>query len=564
MRDDKSKIQNPKSKMDWLWLALIGLAVQGLWAWRLTRPTYLDAYYYATNGRRLAAGYGFTEEVIWQFLDEPAGLPTPSHTYWTPLPSLLAAAGYKLSGGFRGAQLPFWLLAGLLPLLAYTISHQLAGERWQAWTAALLTAAGGYYSPLWNQPETFAPFAWAGGLCLLALAWASTGQHGYYWLAAGLTAGLAHLTRADGALLLIVGLAVWLVASGRWQVAKSQSKIQNPKSKILWLLGGYLLIMAPWFWRNWIVLGRLLPTAGAQTLFLTTYDDIFAYGRSLTLDSFLAWGWGNILRSRLNGLWTAVQTFVAVNGLIFLTPFILWGWAGGKGAGEQGNRWQVASGRWQSQSKIQNPKSKIQKGFLRPLTWYSLALFLTMSLLFTFPGERGGLFHSSVALWPWFMALAALGLSRAVEWTAARRPHWRPQRARRNFAALFVGIAFVLSAALGLSRQSNEGQVTAYTRIGALLPADAVVMVGDAPAFHYHTGLAAVSLPNEPPHILLEAADRYGVGYLILDEDHPRLLTGLYSGNEQVAAVHFWQEFDGVKLYRLAVGRAFSLPYRAS
>src|SRR5690554_3004982 len=91
---------------------LFGLAMQAFWGLQLVHPSYMDAYYYATNGQRLAEGYGFTEMIIWQFLDQPESLPTPSHTYWMPLPSLLAAAGYRVMDHFRGAQLPFWLLAG--------------------------------------------------------------------------------------------------------------------------------------------------------------------------------------------------------------------------------------------------------------------------------------------------------------------------------------------------------------------------------------------------------------------------------------------------------------------
>jgi hypothetical protein len=59
-------------------------------------------------------------------------------------------------------------------------------------------------------------------------------------------------------------------------------------------------------------------------------------------------------------------------------------------------------------------------GRVAPMSWYALALLLAMSLLFTLPGSNGGLFHSSAALWPWFMALAAIGLDQTVAWLAQR------------------------------------------------------------------------------------------------------------------------------------------------
>ena len=111
----------------------------------------------------MAEGYGFTETIIWQYLDDPTELPKPSFTYWMPLPAMIAAVGYKITGTFRGAQFPFWLMAGLLSWMGYAISWHLTHERWQARTAALFVAAGGYYAAYWVQPTTFVLFAWVGG-----------------------------------------------------------------------------------------------------------------------------------------------------------------------------------------------------------------------------------------------------------------------------------------------------------------------------------------------------------------------------------------------------------------
>jgi hypothetical protein len=82
------------------------------------------------------------------------------------------------------------------------------------------------------------------------------------------------------------------------------------------LLAGYGLIMGGWLLRNGLVMGTPLPTSGTQTIFLTTYADIFAYGRSFDLAHLLAWGWPEIVRSRLDGLSVALQTFVAVAAIL--------------------------------------------------------------------------------------------------------------------------------------------------------------------------------------------------------------------------------------------------------
>jgi hypothetical protein len=502
---------------DWLWLALIGLLVQGFWALQLDYPSYTDAYYYTTNGQRLAQGHGFTEQIIWLYLDDPAGLPTPSHTYWMPLASLLAATGYLLHDSFRGAQLFFWLLAGLLPLLAASIVAWLGGQRWQFWMAGLLTAAGGFYAHFLSQPSTFAPFAWAGGGCLLALAIAANDKglagRRRWWLLAGLLAGLAHLTRADGLLLLAVGGLIWLKD---WRNGHSLAA----------LLGGYGLFMGGWLLRNGLVLGTPLPTSGTQTIFLTSYADIFAYGRSFDLVHLLAWGWPEILRSRLEGLSVALQTFVAVSSYIVLTPFVIWGWL------------YAAREKWQH---------------VVPMSWYALLLLLAMSLLFTLPGSNGGLFHSSAALWPWFMALAAIGLDRAVDWLALRRTNWRPEEARRVYAGIFVVVALGFSLLVGLPREPGVAlsEAEVYGEIRGLLPETAVVFAGDAPAFHYHTGLPALSAPNEPPGVLLQMTHRYNATHLLLDSSPPPALAVLYTGEMTIETIQLIAEVGDLRLYEL-------------
>ena len=74
-------------------LAALGLAVYLLVAVFQHTPGYMDAEYYYAGGLRLAGGDGFTEPFIWNYLDNPPGLPHPSHTYWMPLASLVAYLG---------------------------------------------------------------------------------------------------------------------------------------------------------------------------------------------------------------------------------------------------------------------------------------------------------------------------------------------------------------------------------------------------------------------------------------------------------------------------------------
>lgn len=511
-----------QTRRDLLLLALWGLVFQAFWMARLEHPSYFDAYYYTTNAQRLAGGYGFSEEIIWQYLDNPAGLPHPSHTYWMPLPSIVGAAGYWLSGSFRAAQLPFWLMAGLLPLLAYVLSRRLSGERWQAIMAALLVAAGGYYAAYWNQPSTFVLFAWIGAGFLLSLAWALERQRLGWWLLAGLLAGLGHLTRADGMLLLPVAGLVWLW----WRRERRASLLTALMAGVL-AVAGYLAIMAPWFWRSYQATGAALSTVGTQTVFLTEYNDVFAYGRQFDLAHYLAWGWGNILRSKLEAIWLGLQTFIAVTGLTAFTFFMLAGW-------------MVL---W---------RRRPARRFLLPVTLYTVLLYATMTLVFTFPGAHGSLLHSSAALWPWSMALIPAGLAASIDWIAARRRGWRPQQARRIFAVAFIIMTYVITFAVAGGQPLRQEEAAAYRQIGPQLPADAVVITGDPPGFTYHTGLRAIALPNEDPPVLLEIARRYGADYLLLDADSPARLADPIRAPGSMAGFELLGEYgDDYELYRL-------------
>lgn len=514
-------------KRDWVWIALIGLLMQAFWALQMDHPSYMDAYYYTTNGQRLAHGYGFTEEIIWQYLDNPAGLPAPSHTYWMPLPSMLAAVGYTITDNFRGAQIPFWLLAGLLPLLTYVISRQFTSQRWQVWVACLFTAVGGYYSRFFNQPTTFAPFAWAGAACLLFLAWGHTRQKWHWWLLAGIMAGAAHLTRADGLLFLLVGGLMWLFGVSTWQLERGGrfliSGLRAPLAALLALVGGYLLVMGGWFFHNIQVMGRPLSTAGTQTIFLTHYNDIFAYGRSFGLNDLLAWGGANIAQSKIQGVNLAAQSFIAYCTLLFLFPFIIWAWVTW---GRQRQAWRL----------------------LRPMTWYTIGLFTAMSLVFTWPGQRGGLLHSSAALWPWMMTLAAGGIDLAVDFAAARLPHWQPPKAKKGFSAMFLALALFISIATIRTEEDIDPQL--IREIGATLPPEAVVISGNAPGFYYHTGRPSLSVPNEPVTGLLQLAADYGAGYLVLDDFYPPPLAVLYE-EEEAPGVELVARFGKYKVYIL-------------
>ena len=158
---------------DLVGLFILALIVRGLAAAPQQQPSYMDALYSYVNAQNLAAGRGFVEDFVWNYLGNPPPPPPPgpSHLYWLPLTSMLAWAGFSVAGvSYRAAQLPFVVLSALLAPLSYSTVWALNGKRWQGWLAGLLAIFSGFYFPFWTAIDNFTPFAVAGSLALL-LAW---------------------------------------------------------------------------------------------------------------------------------------------------------------------------------------------------------------------------------------------------------------------------------------------------------------------------------------------------------------------------------------------------------
>jgi 4-amino-4-deoxy-L-arabinose transferase-like glycosyltransferase len=482
---------------DLLKLVLFSLIVRLTLAALVHRPGYMDVAYYAAGAVRLAQGGGLSEPFLWNYLDDPAGLPRPGFLYWMPLPSLFAAPFAALfPGSFFALQLPFALISALLPLVAYWVAWEVTGQRRTAWLASLLTLFSGFFFPYWNLPETFAPFALFGSVAL----WLA-GRRQRWWvsLSVGLLVGLAHLTRADGVLLLpVVGLA--LLLSFPLRDARAMRLLVG-RSFLIVL--GYLLVMLPWFVRNCSVIGAPLSPASAKTLWLTDYDDLFCYGCDLSLRSYLAWGWDHILNSKLYALWINLQHLLAEDCLVFLLPFVLIG------------------------------LHRLRRCVAFSVSVVYLCLLYTVhSLAFTFPGWRGSLFHSSGVIVPFFFVAAVEGLEAAVRW-AARRRRWRLQQARAVFSTAAVVGAMILSASVTVDKLLAWRSIDAvYEEVGQWLAqeraVDGAVMVSNPPAFWYYTQYPAVVVPNADVETLLAVGDRYDVRYVLLDQNHPAPLGDLY------------------------------------
>ncbi|MBN1977748.1 MAG: hypothetical protein JW918_10130 [Anaerolineae bacterium] len=494
-----------RERRDLLVLFLLSLVVRLATAAFISRAGYMDPAYYAAGAVNLAEGGGLDEPYIWNYLGEPEEIPQPGFLYWMPLPSLLAAPfAASFPGSFFALQIPFALLSALLPLVGYGVARRAVGSRRSAWAAGLITLFSGFFFPHWTLPETFAPFALFGSLAL----WLA-GGNGWVSLLVGLLVGLAHLTRADGVMLLpVVALAPLFLQKP--SITDHSSRITSHVLRLtlhhsLFVVLGYLFAMGPWFIRNSVAVGSPLAPGGAKTLWLTHYDDLYCYGCDLSLQSYLAWGWGNILQAKLSALSVNLQRFLGENCLVFLLPLAVIGF-------------------YRLRRKPSFPLSLI----------YLVLVYLAHSLAFTYPGVRGGFFHASSAVLPFLFAAAMDGLEATVKWVGQRR-RWKIRQATAVFTVAVVAGAVVFGLYAGRAKvRAWQGVDRAYERVGdwmeqARIGEEAVVMANNAPAFWYYTRHPAVAVPAHTGGVeaLLAAADRYGVTYVVLDRNWPLPPDGL-------------------------------------
>jgi 4-amino-4-deoxy-L-arabinose transferase-like glycosyltransferase len=497
------------TRRDLLLLLGLSLAVRLAVAARISRPGYMDPAYYAAGAVNLARGGGLAEPYLWNYLDDPSGLPHPGFLYWMPLPSLLAAPFAALfPGSFLALQMPFVLLSALLPLVGYVVAWQVGGARRAAWAAGLITLFSGFFFPFWTLPETFAPFALFGGLTLWLAGsrMQGAGREGGLggWLASllvGLLVGLAHLTRADGILLLpVVALAPLLPSRRRATHHVLRFTFHHALSVAL----GYLLVMTPWFIRNVSIVGAPLPPSSSKALWLTQYDDLYCYGCDLSIRSYLAWGWGNILVNKLSAMYVNVQRFLAEDCLVFLLPFALVGF------------------------------HRLRRRLPFVLSFiYLVLVYFVHSLAFSYPGPRGGFFHASSPVLPFLFAASVAGLEAAVRWLGRRR-HWNLPQATMVFTVAAVVAAITLSVDVAAGKMAAWRDVDqAYVEAGRWLNAqqvrpDELVVVGNPPGFWYHTHRPAIAVPNGSLDTLLRVCDRYGAAYVVLGPNDPVRLAGDY------------------------------------
>ena len=475
--------QHTARRLFWLILVL-GFIVRLVAAALAPHPGIADPNHYYNLATNLAEGRGFVIDYIWQYHRLPADVTHPID-YWMPLPALPPALMLWLApGSLFAALLPSVLIGTLLATLAYAA----------AWLAdldepiRLLAMLGVIFLPEFvlnaARTDTTLLYVLCVGLCALAF-YAGLRKRAFWLLLAGGFAGLAQLSRQDGILLAPSMLLCLLIY---WRVAS-----QKLPWRWLWLIPfGWLLVLAPWMLRNYELYAVLLPSGASRTLFMTSFIDQFTYGRTLDPQHYLDWGIGNIIGN------ITFQALANVRMSYFLLDVGLpiWVLLGGIGLLMQRDK-----------------QRETLLVLLLPLVMV-LALFCFYSFLTPFHTQGGSFKKSYMLVIPFLSVVGAWAL-----WQ-----HVRPRWAAWAFGWVMAGLMLLNAVQLvRLDFDAARRFDSSIRELSAVLDergdvngdGETIVMTQDPYILSYY-GYRALMIPSDPRDMILEAAYRYNVDYIIL------------------------------------------------
>ena len=529
---------------NYLFLFLLGLAVPVFIAQYQPIPGYLDSDYYFAGGVQLATGKGFTEPYLWNYLDGATSLPHPSHSYWMPLASIVAAFGMWLTGQttYASARLFFILIAALVPPITAALAYTFSKRRDLSITSGTLAVFCVYNAPFVGVTDNFGLFMLLGGLYFLAatqlinvtarneavsqlagglLREERPRNYMRNWFLLGLFAGLMNLSRTDGLLWLGITFlfVIYKLRIKPYTTFNQQLAIRN----FLLALLGFLVIMSPWYVRNFNIYGTLMSPGGSRALWLKEYDQTFIYPPSLlTKESFFALDWRDILTDRIWALTTNLQSGFAAHGGIILFPFIIIG-------------------------IVYYHKDERVK--LAVIAW--LALFFVMSFLFPFAGARGAFFHAGAALQPMWWVLAPLGLESIL--ISLRNRGIGKDQNRLVFRSILVMVTIILTVyvvnfrlfVLGWGEGEDRYPAVEQFLVERGIKPDDVVIVGNAPGYYLATSRPAISIPYGGDQAIRAVSDQFNAYYLVLEPKNSK--PDIQKQNQFV----YLGEINGAYIYKI-------------
>lgn len=468
-------------------ITILALAPRLAFWWISRHPGLWDPTEYYNLAVSLHAGRGFTLDYIWTFANHPAAVTHPLD-HWLPLPGVVTAGSFALFGvSVRAALLPFVLLGVLQSLLVYAFAGRTGASRTAQVFAALASAWMPWLFLSSLHTDTTTLFGVLGFGCMAAVYLGATENGRWLWLA-GLLAGLAMLTRNDGVMLIAAG-----GLGGGWLIWRKRARIPWGHLAGAAILAG--LVLLPWMIRNQSELGEPWPGSTANTMFVTSHEDFYAYSKDISLQTYLYQGIPRILGKIAFELAASVKLMITLVELIFPVAIL-------------GGLLEALLVRLRPQM----PAAPDLSPYI-PALVFILLTFASYGILFPYLSQGGSFKKAYLAMVPFLLIIGAQTAERYI----------RPRGA--YLGVIVITLALLLANAVELTRADfkvNNTQLDVFKdvkieldRLQAGEDREIIVMTRDPWSLNRVTGYRAVMVPNEPLNVILEVADRYGVTHLL-------------------------------------------------
>jgi len=481
---------------------ILSLVLRFHFASKLTNPGHGDPAYYLSLAQNLADGRGFVIDYVWHFLVLQDSLTHFSNDFWMPLTSIIIYPFLLIFGkSLLAALIPSFMFGLGCSIIAYYIGMEYTKSKAISFWSAIITlfAPGLFiYSIATDSSIYYAVFVSASILMLMKCR-----HNPKYFIIAAILAGLGQLTRQDGILMMLLVVITLLFSS-----VSRKSKIRL----MLGILAVYLLIISPVFIINLLYTGKPFVSETFKISLVTCHDDIYSYGKDLSLKSYLDWGIGNILLSKLASVQNNVIEILKSFGRdIIPIPIIVIFYVLLPRA--TGFKWRE---------------------FQAPMMFMAL-LLLFYTTAATFPAMGGALFRSTMAFVPFGVVLAVKAI---------------PGFCKNKIITYAVLCVITLMAIFGSVRLSfylidlNDQIDSELKLVASVIEADhnsddeIVIMTRNPWEVNYTTKHRALMIPNNDLDTIYNIAVRYKANYLILPA--PReALQKIYNGEIQDSRFEF-------------------------
>jgi len=165
-------------------------------------------------------------------------------------------------------------------------------------------------------------------------------------------------------------------------------------------------------------------------------------------------------------------------------------------------------------------------------------------------------------LQPLLWALVPAGLMAFIHW-GERSRKWDPGRALKVFGFGSVGLVIVITFFVtwqrlggeilvdpGWGRTERTYQLVEEHLVKLDASPEVIVMVNNPPGYYGMTGREAIVIPHGDIEISLQAGKKYGVSYLVLDENYPEGLKDLYTNPRDQPGLNYLDSIEQMQIYR--------------